>query len=112
MVKQNKTTKKNNRKLVIKESEVGTDYLNALEPILNIRKERAKIYGNDWSHPLDVEVWELYQKVFRLKKLYEDDKKGLIHDYEKMEDVARDISNYGIFLLIKLDKRKKRHDIK
>lgn len=93
---------KKEKQLIIKSSEVGEKYLEVLKKAINVRAERRKIYGDDFSHPIDVEVWTIYQKTFRMIKLYRDGNSN----YEKIDDTLIDLINYALFLLIKLDMQK------
>jgi len=88
---------------MIKQSPIGDEYERELLEVIKIRAQRRKIYGDDFSHPMDVEVWHIYQKTFRMLNLF---KSGNVV-YEKLEDTLRDIINYSLFLLIKIRRKKK-----
>ena len=91
------------KKITITEKDVGKEYLDVLKEVVKIRKQRRKIYGDDYGHPPEVEVWTIYQKTFRMIKLFKDGNSN----YEKIDDTLRDLINYSLFLLIKISNKKK-----
>ena len=89
-------------KIIIKKGEVGAEYLEALKKVLEVRKQRFKIYGNSF---LDDSIGDLI--VYMRGKLHRFDvmeKLGTQNNkYEQHVDQILDSINYGLFILAKLE---------
>jgi len=87
-----------NKKIIINENEVGKEYIEELEEIIKIRKDRKKIYGNSF----------LTEKPESLLTIIKGKISRFINsnDLENRKDSLRDCVNYIIFLLCVLNKRK------
>ncbi len=84
---------------------VGIDWIRALRDVATLRVQRANIYGNGWLHePIQYDLWTIYGKATRLKNMLEHGN----NNYERVEDTCKDIVNYCLFALAKLNKSKSR----
>lgn len=89
---------------------VGKDWFEALLRAVEIREKRAVFYGNRWiDEPVEFDVWMCYGKASRathfLKKSDVNSLKNK-ENYEKLEDTLRDLVNYSLFALAKIEKRR------
>jgi hypothetical protein len=85
--------------ITIREEDVGKEFIEILNKIIEIRKNRRKIYGDGWKDdPLDYEIWQIYGKTKRIMNIFKDGN----NYYEKLEDSLIDEINYCFFALAKL----------
>lgn len=81
-------------------------YEEEFNKVLELRKQRAKVYGDDWiDSPLDPKIWFLWEKASRATYILKNGK----NDYEDIKDTLYDSINYALFALAKL---KKEEDMK
>lgn len=92
--------------LAILASDVGEEYLKALSKVIEIRKERFKIYGNSFlEDSLDDLIVYTKGKIHRFEVMNK--KKTQNNSYEKFEDQILDAINYALFSLAKIIKKNK-----
>lgn len=73
-----------------------TGYDKALNKVLQIRKERQKIYGDGWKNMQEYEfVAFIKNKCGRLEHLFLNGNSN----YEKIDDTLIDLINYCLFYL-------------
>jgi len=90
----------------IKESEVGVDYMNAIEEVLKIRKERFKVYGDSFLED-GIEDLLVYVKGKINRYKYQKKLGTENNSYEKSKDCLIDLVNYALFILAKELKNEK-----
>jgi len=83
-----------------------SNYDDALKEVLAIRRQRQKIYGDNWKGDADWELLALIkQKTGRLEDFVINKKDSKTYENEK--DTLIDIINYALFLLQnKIDREK------
>ena len=95
---------KNN--LVITETLVGLEFLEALTKVIEIRVDRRKQYGDTFLEDDDIFLRvQLENKLKRLKLQFEGD--VISKDEQKRLtalDSLKDLCNYAIFMIAKLEK--------
>lgn len=88
--------------------ELGKDYSETLNKILEIRKQRRTLYGDSYNEMQS--LGHYFHALNKLKRLQVQLMKELkssevnTNNYEKIEDNAIDIINYMIFFLIMRNK--------
>jgi len=81
-------------------------YEQKFNEILELRKQRAKIYGDAWiNDPIDAKIWLCWEKTQRAIYITKNNN-NLKNDYESLEDTLKDLVNYAMFSLVILEKRK------
>ena len=89
------------KELVVKEEEVGLHFLDILEKMVQIRKDRRKIYHDTFLEDEPVFLLaQLSNKIKRLKLHLENHTE--VNNIEKGEDNALDSAIYSLFLAIVL----------
>jgi len=94
------------KEIIIKESEVGKEFVEALDEVLKIRIQKRKVYSDAF---LDDDMLFLkYQAENKLKRLsmqmQNGELKELKENTETAKDSAIDIVNYMIFLICKINR--------
>ena len=94
------------KEIKIKESEVGKEFVEALDEVLKIRIQKRKVYSDAF---LDDDMLFLkYQAENKLKRLsmqmQNGELKELKENTETAKDSAIDIVNYMIFLICKINR--------
>lgn len=98
-----------NNQLVITSEDVGIEFLESLQEVIEVRKSRRKQYGDTYLE--DDEIFlrlQIENKLKRLKINFENEKISL--DKEKREtalDSLKDLVNYSIFLISKTKQNEK-----
>jgi hypothetical protein len=89
--------------------EIGFEYEEALMDVIKVRKERKKQYGNTFLDDDEIFLrFQIENKLKRLKLQFEDEKISL--DPQKREtalDSLKDLCNYSIFLIAKIEQKNK-----
>jgi hypothetical protein len=81
-------------KIEIKTEEVGEEYLVELDKVINIRKERRKIYGDSFLLSSESSLRTIVEgKLSRMNYINKDTFS------EKWKDEVRDVINYLLFIL-------------
>ena len=92
------------KEIIISESEVSLPYLETLEKAVNVRKEKRKIYKDEYlNDSVQFLILTIENKLKRVKGHIEND--TIINDVEKAEDNILDAINYLIFLNCVLNRR-------
>lgn len=94
-------------KLIITEELVGSDFLNAIREVVEVRVARRKQYGDTFLEDDDIFLRiQIENKVKRLKLQFENEQVSLDEDKRKTAiDSLIDNCNYSLFLLCKLFKK-------
>ena len=94
------------KEITLKESEFGKEYLEALEEMLKIRKQKRIVYGDVFL--TDDLLFLKYQAENKLKRLTAQMNSGelkeLKENTETAKDSAIDIINYMLFFVAKVNK--------
>ena len=82
-------------------------YEQEFNKILELRRQRSKIYGDFWANdPIEAKVWLCWEKAQRAAFITKNNK-DLRNSYETLEDTLRDMINYAMFGLVIVSKMKK-----
>lgn len=88
----------------IKKDEVGEKYYEALKKMIEIRKDRRKIYGDTFlEDSKDFLLMQIENKIKRIRLHITNQTE--INDTEKAEDNSLDIANYALFLACILNRK-------
>lgn len=75
-----------------------------INEVIELRKQRQKAYGDRWIElEFEGHSWHVIDKANRLKYMLINGN----NDYEKAEDTLKDLINYAMFALVKLNENKK-----
>ncbi|MAG47095.1 hypothetical protein CL617_00690 [archaeon] len=86
-----------NKELIVKGDEVSEPYVETLEKVIDIRKDRRRIYKDEYiNDSIDFLILIIENKMKRIRQTINDDK--IVNDIEKCEDSILDAINYLIFL--------------
>lgn len=95
--------------ITIEANEVGSEFLTELVEVLKVRIDRRKQYGDTYLE--DDEIFlrmQIENKLKRLKINFENEKVSIDPDKRATaKDSLRDLVNYSIFLLAKIEKNEK-----
>ncbi len=95
--------------LEIRENEVGKEFLDELKKVIEIRKERRKIYGDSFLREIPQELMSIINgKKKRFEILYAHKERPRGDDVmKKIYDEMSDLVNYYLFLLCVIRKEEK-----
>ncbi len=89
--------------MIIDKNEVGSEFYEELVKMINIRKERRKIYHDTYlEDTLEFLLLQIENKIKRIKMHIQNSTE--LNSIEKAEDNALDIGNYSLFLAAILKK--------
>lgn len=98
-----------NNQLLIKSEDVGKEFLESLQEVIEIRKSRRLQYGDSYLE--DDEIFlrlQIENKLKRLKINFENEKVSFIKEKrENALDSLKDLVNYSIFLISKINLNEK-----
>lgn len=93
-----------NKELIVKEEEVGKEFLLELEKLITIRKNKRLIYQDQYLE--DIPLFLLMQIENKIKRIKSHINNNTINnDIEKCEDNCLDCAIYSIFLSIVLNNK-------